>query len=103
MTKRTEEQWQTLFQQHDESGLTAAQFCRDNKLCPKYFSLRRKQLLRDKTEVQLSALPFVPARLPVKPPAQDKSLITLNYYNCQLQVPASINEKWLAGLLKALC
>ena len=98
MAKRTEEQWRTLFQQHDESGLTAAQFCRDNKLCPKYFSLRRKQLAGDKVGVSPLQQPFVPARLPTK----DKGLITLKYQSCQLQVPLSVNEKWLAGLLKAL-
>ena len=102
MAKRTEQEWRALFQQHDESGLTAAQFCRDNKLCPKYFSLRRKQLVSDKTQVQPSA-PFVSARLPAKPPARDKGLITLKYQSCQLQVPLSVNEKWLAGLVKALC
>ena len=103
MAKRTEEEWQALFQQHSESGLTAAQFCRNNKLCPKYFSLRRKQLLSDKTQVQPSALPFVPARLPSTSIVHDKSLITLKYQSCQLQLPASVNEKWLAGLVKALC
>ena len=103
MAKRTEEQWRALFQQHDESGLTAAAFCRNNKLCPKYFSLRRKHLSGDETEVSSSPLPFVPARLPAKPPAQDKGLITLKYQSCQLQLPVSVNEKWLAGLVKALC
>ncbi len=44
MIKRTKAQWISLFSRFDKSGLSAAAFCLDNKLCPKYFSLRRKQL-----------------------------------------------------------
>jgi len=45
MVKRTKSQWRSLFEAHDASGLSASVFCKQNKLCPKYFSLRRKQLL----------------------------------------------------------
>jgi len=44
MIKRSEAQWFELFEKHERSGLSAAQFCRDENLCPKYFSLRKKQL-----------------------------------------------------------
>jgi len=44
MIKRTQAQWRALFTSFDQSGLSAAAFCKENKLCPKYFSLRRKQL-----------------------------------------------------------
>jgi len=44
MIKRSEAQWQALFQQHKVSGLSAAEFCRQQSLCPKHFSLRKKQL-----------------------------------------------------------
>ncbi len=79
MAKRTEQQWQVLFQQHDDSCLTAEQFCRNNKLCPKYFSLRRKQLTGGKTDGAPASLPFIPATLSAKSTAQDKGLITFNY------------------------
>ena len=42
MVIRTTEQWQALFMQHDESGVTAAKLCRKNVLCPKYFAKRKK-------------------------------------------------------------
>ena len=99
MAKRTEQQWRDLFQQHEQSGLTAAQFCRENKLCSKYFSLRRRQLSGEQVAPPPPA--FVKARLPTTP-VNEKSLIILNYQHCQLQMPASVDEKWLAGLLKAL-
>ena len=51
MVKRTEADWRALFEAHDASGLSAATFCKENKLCPKYFSLRRRQLLGEKPKV----------------------------------------------------
>ena len=41
--RRSAAQWRALFAAHDGSGLTAAAFCREHALCPKYFSLRRRQ------------------------------------------------------------
>ncbi len=40
MRARSEEQWRELFAQHDTSGVSAAEFCKQHDLCPKYFSLR---------------------------------------------------------------
>lgn len=42
--KRSQLEWQQLFEMQAESGLSQAQFCRENRLCPKHFGLRRKQL-----------------------------------------------------------
>ena len=44
MTKRTIEQWQALFLEHQESGQSAAEFCRRHGINENYFSTRRKQL-----------------------------------------------------------
>jgi len=44
MIKRTQAQWREIFVRYANSGLSAATFCKQNRLCPKYFSLRRKQL-----------------------------------------------------------
>ena len=45
MIRRNKEQWLSLFQQQTESGLSATDFCKQQELCDKYFSLRKKQLL----------------------------------------------------------
>ncbi|MBT0587740.1 hypothetical protein [Alteromonas oceanisediminis] len=42
--KRSTQQWQALFKQHDDSGIIAAQFCRENDLFLKYFAKRKKDL-----------------------------------------------------------
>ncbi len=62
MIKRSEAQWQELFQQHKASGLSAAEFCRQQLLCPKHFSLRKKQL------------GIKPAFVQVKPSSAAKSI-----------------------------
>jgi hypothetical protein len=44
MIRRSKEQWLSLFQQHADSGLTAAAFCKQYDLDQAYFSLRKTQL-----------------------------------------------------------
>ena len=44
MIIRSESQWLDLFKKHEQSGTSAAQFCRDEKLCARYFSKRKQQL-----------------------------------------------------------
>lgn len=62
MKRHTKEQWQELFAQHDTSGVSAAEFCQQNDLCPKYFSLRRKQLAKATGKVEAGF-----ARVNIKP------------------------------------
>ena len=44
MSTRTPKQWQTLIEQQVASGLSQARFCKEQGLCSKYFSLRKRQL-----------------------------------------------------------
>jgi hypothetical protein len=44
MVRRTKAQWHELFEAQQSSGQTNAAFCRQHKLNPKYFSLRKQQL-----------------------------------------------------------
>ena len=44
MVLRSKKQWLDLFDKHEVSGLTAAAFCRDEGLCARYFSKRKKDL-----------------------------------------------------------
>lgn len=71
MVKRTHAEWQTLFNEHDQSGLTAAAFCREKNLCPRYFSLRRRQLTGKPGKEKPVAAPFIQAR--VQPSTQSAS------------------------------
>ena len=44
MIRRSKTEWLNLIDEHASSGLSATEFCRRNKLNPKYFSLRRREL-----------------------------------------------------------
>ena len=110
MTRRTRTQWQALFNEYDQSGLTAAAFCREKKLCPKYFSLRRRQLNTKAVEIQEAAASpksFVRAmvsageqRSPVLIGSADE--IVLCQGDWHLSLPTSISPQWLASLINSL-
>ena len=44
MKRRTQAEWHALIQQQKDSGLTAAEFCRQRSVNAKYFSLRKQKL-----------------------------------------------------------
>lgn len=98
MVIRTIAQWQALFKQHDESGVTAAQFCRDNDLCPKYFAKRKKDLAWPAGKA------VKPRLVKLKKPKQNTSqqMATLQWGEVKLHINDSVSPQWLAGVIKAL-
>jgi hypothetical protein len=44
MTRRTQDQWRELIDEQAASDLSAAEFCRQRSVNPKYFSTRKRQL-----------------------------------------------------------
>jgi len=102
--KRTEPEWRTLFAEHAASGLSAAAYCRQHQLCPKYFSLRRRQLgwVNDIDQSQSpdksSEHTFVQASLsPAPTPA-----IEITHQSLTLRLPPSMSADWVAALVKQL-
>lgn len=95
MIKRSEVQWRKLFEAHSRSGLSAVAFCRERKLCPTYFSLRRRQLLGGEQKPRTSS--FVPARLVSAP-----SAIEIQAGVIRLRLPESVAAGWLAELVRGL-
>jgi len=93
MIKRSEFQWRELFQQQEQSGLSAAAFCREHSLNPKYFSLRKKQLSDQ------------PAFVQVKPKPQSNDIVrrepkqTVRIRVIEFEVPLSCLSESIAGLL----
>ena len=101
MKRRSSAQWHALFQAQQTSGQTAAAFCREQGICPKYFSLRRRQLLGTASS---AALPAVSAFVPVavSRPGEAPALEVRWGDVWQLRVPTSVAPRWLAELLHAL-
>lgn len=98
MVKRSNEQWRALFVEQAASGLSAAAFCKERKLCPKYFCLRRKQLSGEKAKAVKERPVFVQA----KPKAASSlSAVRLRYRNMEL-VFDSMSPELLAALMTKL-
>ena len=103
MIKRTPDQWRALFAAHDESDLTAAAFCREQGLCPKYFSVRRRQLNAGSvptSKPKASQPAFTPVSMPVIP---NSPMIEIRLSDgVQLHVPLAVSPQWLGTLLQQL-
>jgi len=100
MTKRTAEQWQTLFQAQQRSGLSAAAFCKANSLCPKYFSLRRRQL-NVATVKSKPVSGFVKVQSPSLIPSNTDAIVLQGQFG-RVSLPVHISSQWLAALLRDL-
>lgn len=100
MIKRTPDEWHALFAAHDESGLSAAAFCREHRLCPKYFSLRRRQLSEGHTSPTTSKGAFAPVSMAT--PANGVMIEIHLASDVQLHVPLAVSPQWLGALLQQL-
>lgn len=96
MTTRSVAQWQALFAAHRQSGLSQARFCKQQGLCPKYFSLRRKQLSGDRKQ----AVP-VTDFIRVQKPSDVPSIVSLHYQGMTLRF-ASVDTGVIAEVMKQL-
>ena len=106
MVKRSEAEWQSLFEQQTASGLSAAAFCREHGLCPKYFSLRRKQLQRQTKQSPgvgntstAKRATFIPAVMTTSSLSSD---LLLQTGNIRLTLPLSVDSDWLARFIRTL-
>ena len=107
MIRRSVEQWQVLFKQHDESGLSSSHFCRENDLCPQYFSKRRKDLgwLSSKPtndDRQATSAKWVKVKRTTAPVVEVAMSVTLQMNDIQLSLPTTLSPQWIANLVKAL-
>ena len=101
MKRRSREAWHALFQAQATSGVTAAAFCREQGVCPKYFSLRRRQLLSESLPkaAQIARSVFVPVAIPR---SEALALEVQVGATLQLRLPTSVSPQWLADVLRAL-
>lgn len=101
MKRRSHAQWHSLFQEQQASGQNMAVFCQAHGVCPKYFSLRRRQLMGDAVSSMTTTVsPFVPVA--VQRPIEAMALEVRFGDSLQLRVPTSVAPQWLAELLHAL-
>jgi len=100
MIIRTPAEWHTLFNEQKQSGQSAAAFCREHDLCPRYFSKRRKQLLNSDALSRSPKTAFVPVSVmkSIEPIRVELKLGDA----LVLILPTSISPAWLAELVHQL-
>ena len=78
--------------------MTAAQFCRENNLCPKYFAKRKKEL---NGPTDKRSKPTLVKLIKAK---SNRALptVTLEYGKMTLNISDTVSPQWLAQLAKAL-
>lgn len=95
MNRRTKSDWQDLFNEHEQSGLTAVAFCHERNLNPKYFCLRRKQLQPNNQNTVASAFTAV-----TLPSSSVTSMIELHLNDAiKLTLPQNISSAWLVDFI----
>jgi hypothetical protein len=108
MIKRSESDWKSLFEAHDRSGLSAAAFCREQQLCPKYFSLRKKQLNYHGWSKAVLVKPYKKAMkkpssfIPAVVPPELNQRITITTGPVTLKLPVSVDAHWLIEVIHGL-
>lgn len=96
MKKRTSEEWQALFAEQLASGLSARQFCLQRDVCPRYFSLRRRQLSAP------APTAFVPLHRQASVAIADTSATVLLRHGRSTLELRAVSPAWLSQLLVAL-
>ena len=97
MARRSQADWRALIEAHPTSGTTAAAFCRKHGINQKYFSFRRRQL---GVKQAAASSQFVPVKSSDGLRAEVLRLRVGS--TTTLELPASVEPVWLAGLLRAL-
>ena len=101
MVRRTQSEWQALIQKQSMSGLIASEFCRQNNVCPKYFSKRKTDFANSVVKTK-SDKSFVKIKRPVRTTPATPENIQLKYHQVLMRLPTNTEPDWLASLLKSL-
>ena len=101
MKRRRKEEWQELILRQAESGLSAQQFCRNHDVCPKYFSIRKKQLgLRQSAFVPVLQSKRANSEIPAT--TLKSASLVLRHGECCLHFESMPDSTWLAQLVREL-
>lgn len=102
MVRRSQTQWRELFREQEVSGRDAAAFCQARGVCPKYFSLRRRQLSRGAVSDDATATMAAFAPVTVRRSAEVPALEVRLGATLSLRVPIAVSPRWLIEVLHGL-
>ena len=100
---RSQAQWQNLIQQQIDSGLNAAEFCRQQGLSSKTFYKRRLTLSSEPTiKAPQSSFIKIDKLSSQVNDGRAKPMVVLHYHHSQLHIHPGTDARWLAQLMQAL-
>lgn len=108
MARKTTKQWQAIFKEHENSGLSVPKYCQKHHINVTTFYNRRAKLALNKQNQivnTVSAQDKPSDFIQVKPTltvSQPQAVIILNTCQAQLQLPASVSPQWVGQVLKEL-
>jgi len=89
-SKRSDQEWQSLFEDFERSGGSAAAFCRERGLPAPYFRTKyRERSGRDSTNTF--------AKIQV---ARSAAAVNISIGGVQIRCDASVSSDWLARLIR---
>jgi len=100
-TRRSHDEWLSLIQKQQDSGLNAAQFCRQHKLEHKYFCKRKRDLSAHHQPV-IEANKFIKIQSSANAVADKYRYLILHHQHAELHIPSTTDVTWLAQLMQAL-
>jgi hypothetical protein len=95
--RRSKQQWLDIINDQQQSGLTAAEYCRNNNIEQKYFSTRKGQL---KEELKHSHQAF--AKVEIKDQSSQETTLEYNFKNGTLKFARLPDAKWMSDFLGSL-
>lgn len=108
MAKKTPEQWQVIFKEQENSGLSIPEYCRLNHInATTFYNRRAKLALNKQRQLATTSATKQPSTgfVQVKPAMtleQPQAAIVLNTRQAQLQLPATVSPQWVGQVLREL-
>jgi len=99
--RRSQQEWQSIFQQQQDSGLNVQAYCDQHDLCSKTFYAHRRQALVRNNNGQAKTKFIKIQKIPSDASSENTQCI-LHYQHCKLHLHAKSDANWVAILMKAL-
>ncbi len=99
MEQKTKRKWLAIIQKQQQSGLKAAQFCRNENIGEKYFSKIKNEL---KIEYSNKPQAFTKVNVITDSKHKESEIMSCVYKNSTLKFDQLPDPKWLSLLLSTL-
>jgi len=97
MKRRSKEQWQAIIAKQQQSGLSAAQFCRNENIEQKYFSTRKRRLIKES-----KVTPLIFTQIQIKQAKSQEFVFEYQHKNSSIKFNQLPDVKWFSDLMKSL-